>query len=176
MNANKTLYWIALAAVAFGLSSEYQRGGLAYVHSLTNCAEVRLHRMTTHAQQALVAMGVFTGQFRGSSTQPAMAAQADQLARVVALQQADLDRAVAERDAAVARAEARVARVQAVLQQSALRRVRVLESSDFKIMDRANRRVISICPQSGRRIRVEGVPDMSDIQVDVPNIEVGDQF
>ena len=176
MNANKTLYWIALAAVALGFSSDYQRGGLAYVHSLTNCAEVRLHRMTTHAQQALVAMGVFTGQFRGSSTQPAMAAQADQLARVVALQQADLDRAVAERDAAVARAEARVARVQAVLQRSALRRVQVLESSDLRIMNRANRRVITICPQSGRHIRVEAGPNLSDIQMDMPTVEVGDQF
>jgi len=176
MNANKALYWIALAAVSFGFSSEYQRGGLTYLHSLANCAEARLGRMTVHAQQALVAMGVLTGQFRGSSVQPAMVAQADQLARVVALQQADLDRAMAERDAALARAEARVARVQAVLQRSALRRVQVLESSDLRIMDRANRRVITICPQSGRHIRVEAVPDMSDIQVDVPNIEVGDQF
>jgi hypothetical protein len=54
--------------------------------------------------------------------------------------------------------------------------MQVLEVPGVKMMNGANHHVITICPKSGHQIRVEAGPDMADIQMDAPTIEVGDQF
>jgi len=174
MNTNKALYWIALTAIAFGFSSEYRRGSFASLHSVARYAEARLCPVVAHAEHALLALGILPTHAQ-PLTQDAMA-QSDQIERVLALHQAELDRAMALRDADLARVEARVARAQAILAHTDFTRVQMLAAPHFKMTRDANHRAITICSKSGRHMRIEAGPEMADVDIDMPDVEVGDQL
>ncbi len=176
MNTNKALYWIALTAVAFGFSSEYQRGGFSGLHSVAQYTEARFCSVETHAQHALLALGILPSRTQFGPTQDALAEQADQMQRVVALREAELDRAMAMRDAELARAQARLARAQAVLGHTDLSQFQVLKSADFKMINDGNHRVITICTKNGHKMHIEAGPDAADLYIDMPAVEVGEQF
>ena len=175
MNTNKAVYWIALAVTAWGLSSEYQHGGFASVHAFADHTETRLCRTVTHVQHVLLAAGMLTNHSQVSPTEESITEQTARIERAVALHQAELDRLMAERQAALERAQARMAQVQASLQRAGLRRVQVFQSSDFKMMNSANRRVITVCPQSGRQIRIEAGQG-AEVEADLTDIGAGDRF
>lgn len=175
MNMNKVLYWVALAAVAFGLSSEYQRGGFARLHSLAEYTEARLFSVATQAEHSLLALGILPIHARPSSTQEAML-RSDQIGRVLELHKAELGRAIALHEAELERAEARIARAQAIMAHTDLARMQVLAAPHFKVIKDADHRAITICSKSGRHVRIESSPDMSDLDIDMPEIETGDQF
>lgn len=184
MNMNKALYWIALAAVAFGLSSEYHRGALPCLHSLISRARSHVSLLTDQAENAVLEASVLAGRWQLSSDKQSVAVQAQlerevarhqaDIDRAVAEHQADIDRAVAERQVELARAQARLERAQEALQRAGLRRMQIFETTDFKIMKGTNHRVITICPQTARRIRVEAGPEFAGVETDLP--AVGAQF
>lgn len=176
MNTNKAVYWIILAAIAFGLSSEYHHGGFASVHRLAASAEARLCRAATHVEHALVAVGLLTSHSRPSPSSQSVTEQAAQIERAMDLHRAELDRALAEHQVEVERAEARLAHAQQALERARFGRMQVFETSHFKMMNDGTHRVITICPKSGRRIRLEADPDFAEVETDMPAIEVGDQF
>lgn len=176
MNTNKALYWIALTALAFGFTSEYHRGGFAGLHSVARYAEARLCPVVAHAEHALFALGILPSHGHPAATENALNEQADQVQRVLDLHQAELDRAMALRDADLARVQARVARAQAILAHTDLARVQVLAAPHFKMIKDADHRTITICSKSGRHMRIQAGPDMADVDIDMPEIEVGDQF
>lgn len=176
MNSNKALYWIALTAVALGFGGEYQRGGFSGLHRVAQYTEARFCGVAGQAEHALFALGILPGHMRPSLTQDALAEQADQMQRVVALRQAELDRAMAVRDAELARAQARLARAQAVLGHTDFSRLQVLNSADFKMINEGNHRVITICSKNGHKMHIEAGPDAADFDIDVPEVEVGEQF
>jgi len=53
MNANKAAYWIAVAALALGLNSEYREGNFVGLHRVADRAGSVLCRLTTRAEQTL---------------------------------------------------------------------------------------------------------------------------
>jgi hypothetical protein len=185
MITNKALYWIALAAVTFGLSSEYQRG-FPCLHDLANCARTHVAGLSGRAENAILAASLITGSWRASSDKRVMAVEAAQLQHDMARRQAELNRSMAERQAeinravalhqaAVARAEARIEVVQAALQRSGLRHMHMFETTGFKMTSDSDHSFVMVCPKTGRQIRID-VPDIGDVQVDVPKVEVGEQF
>ena len=176
MNTNKALYWIALTAVAFGFSSEYQRGGFSGLHNVAQYTEARFCGVAGQAEHALFALGILPSHARPSLTQEALAERADQLQRVVALRQADLDRAMAFRDAELARTQVRLARAQAILAHNSLGNLQVLDSANFKMISEGDHREIRICSKNGHRMRIQAGPETDDVDIDMPEVEVGDQF
>src|SRR5690242_510752 len=123
MNTNKALYWIALGAIAFGLSSEYQRGGLSSFQSIAEGTEARLAHLATDAQEALSAAAMVTGHWGVSSSKQTLVAQADEVAGVMDMHEAQVERVVAAHEAQIARAQARLVRVQAELQRENIERL-----------------------------------------------------
>ena len=176
MNTNKALYWIALTAVALGFGSEYQRGGFSGLHNVAQSTETRFCRVAGHAEHALLALGILPSHARPAFTQEALAEQADQMQRVVALRQAELDRAMALRDAELARTQARLARAQAIMAHTSLGNLRVVDSPHFKMINDGNHRVITICSKNGRKVHIEAGPDAADFDMDVPEVQIGEQF
>ena len=129
MNTNKAAYWIALAAFALGLGSEYQKGSFQPVHRIADSAEFALCRITTHAQRTLALAGVLTGpvipvdDLSSASTELAEAR--------TELREEGRDRADVFRDQL--RAEAEMMRVQARLQRAQIRQIRNLSRSQVRL-------------------------------------------
>src|SRR5436190_16755711 len=90
---NKALYWIALGVFAFGLNSEYQQGNLSLAHRIAGHAGAVLCKIATRAEQTLAVARVLTGSQQSSVDN-----------QFIALQQAEVDRALAEHQAEIARA------------------------------------------------------------------------
>jgi hypothetical protein len=174
MNTNKAVYWIALTAVAFGFSSEYHRGSFAGLHSAVQYTEARFCKVATPAQHALLALGILPKHKQSGPAEEFLAEQADQIERVLDRHQAEQDRAMAIREAELQRAQARMARSEAVLAHIDLGRLQVLDAPHFKITNEANHRVITICSKNGRHMRVEAGPDKADLDIDMPDVEVGE--
>jgi hypothetical protein len=175
MNTNKALYWIALTALAFGFSSEYHRGSFAGLHNIAQYTEARFCPVVARAEHALFALGILPTHGHPSATEDAMNEQADQVQRVLDLNQAELDRAMALREAELERVQARVARAQAMLAHTDLARVQVA-APHFTMTKDADHRTITICSKNGRHLRIEAGPDMADLDIDMPDVQVGDQF
>lgn len=175
---SKAIYWIALGAFALGLNSEYQSGNLPGLHRVANRAEAVLCRVATRAEQSLAMARVLTGRPRPEFRvdDEFMARQQAQVDRVMAEHQADLDRAMALRQADFDRVQQRLDRMHMVLDRTQLQKVRVLERSRFKLSNAAGRRVMVICPKTGAEISVDAVPDMLDVDVEVPDIQVEKSF
>jgi hypothetical protein len=176
MNTNKVVYWIALAAIAGGLGSEYQHGGFASLHAVEERTGARLCRATIQVQHVLMAAGLLTNHSQFTPSEEFVTQQAEQLERASALGQVALDRAMAQRDAQIARAQAQLAQVQAALERAQLRRVQVLETSRVKMFNGASHRVMTICPSRGRHFRIEAGPETAMIEADHPSVEVGNEF
>ena len=174
---SKAIYWIALGAFALGLNSEYRSGNLPGLNRVANRAEAVLCRVATRAEQSLAMARVLTGrppEFRVDDE--FLARQQAQVDRVMAEHQAELDRAMALRQADFDRVQQRLDRMHMVLDRTQLQKVRVLERSRFKLSNAASRRVMVICPKTGAEISVDAVPDMLDVDVEVPDIQVEKSF
>ncbi|PYX34046.1 MAG: hypothetical protein DMG80_03720 [Acidobacteria bacterium] len=164
---NKALYWIALGVFALGLNSEYQQGNLSLIHRVADHTGAVICKIATRAKQTLAVARVLTGRQVGSAD--------DQF---IALQQADVDRALAEHQAEMARAMAlrqgdmdriqrRLDRVHMVVDRAQLSKMRILERTRFKLSN-ATRRIV-VCPETGTRVMVDADPDIADLSIDVDN-------
>ena len=189
MNTNKLAYFMALGVLALGLTSEYQKGSFPAIHRAVGTAGNSLCRLATRAQRTLATARLLIGrepqEFRVDDD--FIARQQAQVEQVIPEHQADIDRALADHRADLDRAMAlrqahldclqqRLDRMHAVLDRAQLQRVRVLERTRFKLSDAANRRMIVVCPKTGAKITVHTDAYLSDLDTNLPAIEVKDSF
>lgn len=184
---SKAIYWIALGAFALGFHSEYQRGNIPGLQRIADRAEATLCRLASQADETLAMARVL-----GGSRQPeirvkedwaagrqveidrVMAEQQARLNRELALRQAELNRAMALHQADLARAQARLDRMQIVLGRARLIREHALERTHFNLANASGRRTSVFC--SGTNLSIKVPVDLPDIDVNVPEVEVGDSF
>jgi hypothetical protein len=189
MNTNKLAYLLALGVLAFGLTSEYQKGNFPAIHRVLGIAGGSLCRLVTRGEQTLAVAGVLTGrqpqefdvddQFlarQQAEVERVMAEHQAEIERALAEHQTDLDRSTAGRRADLACLRQHLDRMHIVLGRAQFQRARALERMRVRLSDAANRRMIVVCPRTGARITVQGGPDLSELPTDLPNIEVGDSF
>jgi septal ring factor EnvC (AmiA/AmiB activator) len=89
MASSKAYYWLALAVLALGLNSEYQRGRMQSLHSLVNRSAMTVNCFALRAQEYVSLARVLMG---GTPTAPASAEWAHTLRQ----ERGDLTRMVAE--------------------------------------------------------------------------------
>jgi hypothetical protein len=184
---SKAIYWIALGAFALGLHSEYQRGNLPPLQRVADRAEATLCRLASRAEQTLAMARVLSRSPQPEirvkedwmagqqvETDRVMAKQQARLNREFALRQAELNRAMALRQADLARTQARLDRMQIVLERARLIREHALERAHFDLANAPRRRTSVLCPGTNLSIKVP--VDLPEIDVDVPEVEVGDSF
>jgi hypothetical protein len=171
---NKALYWIALGVFALGLNSEYQKGNLPVAHRVADRAEATLCRMATRAEQTLSLARVLTGrpapEFRVDDQ--FLARQQATVDRVMAAHQAELDRAMDLRKADLDRVQAKLDRMHSVLERAQMAQERVLEHSRFRLSNAANRRLMVICPKTGKRTAVQPSADSIVLDQDVSDADM----
>jgi len=164
MNTAKAWYWIALGIVALGLNSEYQQGDLPGMHRIAARAESAFCHVATRAEQTFaVAKFLMSSPMSGPArafVSPGFPSD-DQ---VLAMHQAELDRAQARLDA-----------FRASLERAQADRVRARDRFAAHLSAAANRRMVVVCPETGQRIEV-AVPDLSDLDSEIRDIQVDDSF
>ena len=108
MNTNKLAYFIVLGVLAFGLTSDYQKGHYPALHRALGAAESSLCRIVAHAEQTLAIAQIVTDppvqEFRVDDR--FIAGQQAQVERAAAEHQADLDRVLAGHEVDLDRAMA----------------------------------------------------------------------
>jgi hypothetical protein len=177
---NKSLYWIALGVFALGLNSEYQKGNLPLARSVADRAEAVFCRVATRAEQTWALARVLTGHedfpvadqllaLKQAEIDRAMAERQAGLDRVIAEHQADLDRARYLRQADLDRIQQKLDRLHVVVDRVQVEKLRKLELVRFKVSNTVGRRVV-VCPQTGVRVMVDAQPDVADaadVSIDV---------
>ena len=189
MNATKATYWIALAAFALALNSEYQHGKFPALHSAVNHTESELCQFVTRAEQTFAVARALTGDQRQEFRvdDEFIVREQAQVAGVMAEHQADLDRALAEHQADIGRAMAlrqadldrvqqKLDRMHVVLDRAQFQRVHVLDRVRVKIRNSPTGRTVVVCPKTGARITVRADDDLPDMDSEVSDIEVVDSF
>lgn len=189
MNTTKAIYWIALAAFALALNSEYRHGKFPVLHSVAGRAEFTLCRLASRAEQTLSLARVLT------APQPPefhvddefIARQQAQVERVMAGHQADIDRALAEhqvdldramdlREVDLDRVQQKLDRMHMVFDRAQHHRIRLLEGTRVRVSNDPSGRVVIVCPNTGARGRVHIGGDFPDMDTELSVIEVGDWF
>jgi len=184
---SKAIYWIALGAFALGLNSEYRNGSLPVLHRVADRAGSMFCRIASQAEQTLAMARILTSRpqpelrvdeefmaRQQAEMNRVMAEQQANLDRVLAERQAELNRAMALREADLARAQAQLDRMQAVLERTRLTRERALEHTRLKLANATNRRISVVCP--GTKLSVRVPADLNDMNIELPEVEVGDSF
>jgi hypothetical protein len=157
MNTTKATYWIALAAFAIGLNSEYQQGKFPALHTVAGHVESTVCRISTRAQQTLAMAGFVIGRqalpaYQWSRKTTEMAdARAD-------LREAARDRAEMLREQL--RAQAARMHAQAQLQRDQVRQIRYRVRAEMPMV-RASRRMAVVdmqnCSKAEARAAVNSV-------------------
>ena len=176
MDTNKAAYWVALGVLALGLNSEYQHGNLARLHQVAERAGSTLCRISTRAEQTLMALGITS---RAESPVDGLFAASDraeitrdeaQLVREQARARAEM---VRERVRDAIRGQADVIRAQADIGRAQMEQIRWRTVSQVRLSRADNRRVTVICPKTGARITVNADSELAE---SVPEVEVEDTF
>jgi hypothetical protein len=171
---NKALYWIALGVFALGLNSEYQKGNLPLAHRVADRAGATLCRIATRAEQTLAMASALTGrptpEFRVDDQ--FLARQQAMVERVMAEHQAELDRAMDLRQADLDRVQAKLDQMHSALERAQMVRERVVERSRFRLSNAANRRLMVVCPKTGKRIAVQPSADSVDVDQDLSDVDL----
>jgi hypothetical protein len=155
MNTTKAIYWIALAAFAFALNTEYQRGSFPAVHLVVADAATTLCHVATRAEQIL-AMARLTPR-RALSQNSLLAMNTSEMAQ----NQADMLRDQAQSEAEMLREQAKdkadmlrdqvrnemeMVRVRARMQQDQIEQIRFRTLSEVSISNAMNRQVVMVAP------------------------------
>jgi hypothetical protein len=182
MNTNKAAYWIAVGALALGLSSEYQHGRFVTLHQVAERAGLTLCRISTRAEQALAFARVPTA--REGSPVDNLVASADatemvrdqsELLQEQAREKIELlqDRirdgvqdSVRDRIREQIRAQADMIRAQSEIHRAEMQQIRLQALSQVGSANMVNRRVMVICPKTGARIVLNTGSDSVDVSAD----------
>jgi hypothetical protein len=189
MNSSKLAYFIVLGVLAFGLTTEYQKGNLPVIHRVVGVVENSVCQLVAHAEQTLAAVQILTGhpaqelrvddEFvarRQAEVERAMAEHQSDLDRVLAEHQANLDRAVALRQSNLECLQRKLNRMQVVLDRAQVQKVRVPERAPVRLSNATNRRTVVVCPRTGAKITVNTDADLADLDTNLSGMEVGDSF
>jgi uncharacterized protein (DUF2252 family) len=155
MNTAKAWYWIALGIFALGLSNEYQNGGLPVLHQVADRTETVLCRIVGRAEQSLAMARVIM-------ESPRQEFATDELF-------------VVQRQVDLARAQAKLDRMRAIMERARADQVRVLQRQSSYLSRASERRVVVVCPKTGKQIEVE-MPDLSGLDSEIRKMQVDDTF
>src|ERR1035441_5687277 len=149
MDANKATYWVAVGALALGLSSEYRPGNFADVHRIAERASAELCRVAIRAEEILA---LATGRIgREKLPVDAMVASLDR-AETVREQSGVLGeraRDQAELTRERVRAQAEMIRAQVEMQRAEIERLRWNSRSRVRLTAAEGRRAVVVCPKTG---------------------------
>jgi hypothetical protein len=170
MNTNKAAYWIAVGALALGLSSEYQHGRFVALHRVAEHAGLTLCRMSTRAEQALAAARFLTPGDGAPVDSLVASADAAEMARVqseVLQEQArekiellqdrirdGVQDGVGDRIRDQIRAQMDAIRAQSEIRRAQIEQIRLQARSQVRLAHMVNRRVMVVCPKTGARVVV----------------------
>jgi hypothetical protein len=182
MNTNKAAYWIAVGALALGLSSEYQHGRLVTLHRVAERAGLTLCRISMRAEQVLAATRVLTPRdgslvdnLVASTDAAEMARDHSELFREQAREKIEFLRdrvrdgiqdgvGVGIREQI--RAQADVIRAQSEMRRAQIEQVRLQTRSQVRLARMVNRRVMVVCPKTGARVVVNTGLHSVDVSAD----------
>ena len=169
---NKALYWIALGVFAVALNSEYQQGNLPLAHRVADRAGAVLCKIATRAEQTLAVARVLTGRSAPEFhvDDEFLARQQADVDRVLAEHQVEMARAMALRQADLDRIQRRLDRVHMVVDRAQMSKMRIIERTGFKLSNATTRHIV-VCPQTGTRVMVDAQPDVADLSVDVDDAQ-----
>lgn len=157
MNTTKATYWIALAAFAFALNTEYQRGGFPVLHRAAAEAGTTLCHVATRAEQALAMARLRP--LRSLSEERLLAMNSSELAQ----NQAEMLREQAQGEAEMFREQARdkaevlrdqvrnqmeVVRDRVRMQQDQIEQLRFRTRTQVRISNAMNRQLVMVAPAS----------------------------
>jgi len=174
MDTNKAAYWVALGVLALGLNSEYQHGNFAALHQVAERTSSTLCRISTRAEQMLMALGITSreefpaGGLLAASDRAEMTRDEAELVRAQARAGAEM---VRERVRDEIRAQADVIRARAEMQRAQMEQMRWRTVSQIKLVRADNHRVTVGCPKTGARITVNPGSELAEIS---PEVEVED--
>jgi hypothetical protein len=173
MDTNRAAYWIALAALALGLNSEYRQGNFQALHRVASHAETVLCRISTGAEHNLVMARALASTSEGPSSVHDLLASASgpAMTRNQAEQLRDsIQERLREQVQGQIRAQIR-AQSEAIRAQAEMRRVEVERSrSEYALVSAVNRsvnRTVNIrtvfCPKVSTRVVVSVKPELADV-------------
>ncbi|MBI3477755.1 MAG: hypothetical protein HY010_18635 [Acidobacteria bacterium] len=168
---SKALYWIALGIFALALNSEYRLGNLPLANRVVGRAEGVLCQVATKAEQTLAVAKLLIGQQDLPSSDSFSALQQAEVERVLAEHQAEVERAMALRQANMDRIQQKLDRVQLVMDRSQVKKLRVLQRTRFKFSN-VNTQHFVFCPHTGTRVTVNSGPEVVvGVDVDDPQVD-----
>src|SRR5271157_159501 len=154
MNTTKATYWIALAAFAFALNSEYRHGNFPALHRAAERASTTMCRAATRAEHTLVMARLLTGRralpandllaFNTSEMAENQAEMLREQAQIEAEVLRDQTRDQAERLRDQIRAQMEMIRAQAQMQRDQIEQIRFGTRSQVRISNAVSRRVVAI--------------------------------
>jgi hypothetical protein len=162
---NRALYWIAVGIFALALNSEYHRGNLPLAHRVVGRAEGVLCQVASKAEQTLAVAKLLIGQQDIPSAESFSALQQADVDRVLAEHQEEIARAMALRQVDMDRIQQKLDRVRVVMDRSQMAKLRALQRTHFKFSN-FNAQHFVFCPQTGTRVMVNSAPEV-EVGVDV---------
>lgn len=171
MNTNKAAYWIAVGALALGMSSEYQQGRFLTLHRVAERAGLTLCRISTHAEQALVAARVLpprdgsaVDNLMASTDAAEMVRDQSELLREQALEKIELLR---DRVQDGVRDDVGAGIREQIRAHAEMRRAEIDQTrSQVRLAHMVNQRLMVVCPKTGARIAVNAGLHSVDVSAD----------
>jgi hypothetical protein len=163
MDANKATYWVAVGALALGLSSEYRHGSFVAVHRIAERSSAELCRVASRAEATLALATRRIG--REKLPVDAMVASLDRAETVREQSEVLGERARDEVELTRerVRAEAKIIRAQVEMQRAEIEQLRWRSRSSVRLAAAEGRRAVVVCPKTGVRIMVNRAPDTADM-------------
>jgi hypothetical protein len=190
MDTNKAAYWIAVGVLALGLNSEYKQGHFPALHRVADRAEVAMCHASAKAEQtiAMARLSILSKGLapdallasvdRAEMDRAEMARDQAELIREQAREEAERIRQnVSEQVGDEIRARAEVMRAQAEVQRARIERIRFETRDQFRFANASSKRIVMVCPKTGKRIAVKMDGDSASLSRDVsPEVEESSTF
>jgi len=178
MNTQKAAYWLALALFGLALHSEYQRGAFPRLQQTVNRASSEACHLTAQARQAVFMARLLAGDRKLRPEDLVAQANARELVEAQAevsqaLEEQARDRAELIRDQV--RAQVRMIRGQLEVERVERQQIRLCPRSRIRVND-SNQPIFVVCPKTGAAIAVADAADLSDLDTELSEIEIGDWF
>jgi hypothetical protein len=156
MNTTKATYWIALAAFAFALNTEYQRGDFPVLHRASAEAGTTLCHVATRAERSFAMVRLLAGRPALSADRllalntSEMAQNHAEMLRDQAQSQSEMLREQARDKAEMLRDQVRnemeMVLVRARMQQDQIEQIRFHTRSQVSIGNAMNRQLVMVAP------------------------------
>ncbi len=169
MNTQKATYWIALALAAFAFHSEYQRGAFPVFHRAAGCAGVSLCKLATRAERTVAMAKLIVAQPTIADDDLSSALAGARVAEARELTQ-DQKEMIREQ----VRAQAEVVRAQMLEYRGQIQEMRSFARQQMRVSRAASRSMVMVCPRTGVKVKIPAGVDLSEADVEMPNLEIAD--